>query len=86
MMPPTDNHQLPLPHQNPLVLGELTPAALCGGYRVLVLDGPGADAAVGLPEPDRVVVPGRGQDDRVAAHCALVHIHASLPGLSGVRH
>lgn len=46
------------------------------GYRVLVLDCPGADPAVGLPEADSVVIPRRGQDDRVATHRPLVHIHA----------
>ena len=56
------------------------------GYRVLVLDCPGADPAVGLPEPDSVVVPGRGQDDRVAAHRALVHIHAWLLLLAVTAH
>lgn len=43
-----------------------------------MLDGPGADPAVGLPKPDSVVVSGRSQNDRVAAHRPLVHIHASL--------
>lgn len=43
-----------------------------------MLDRPGADPAVGLPESDRVVVSSRGQNDRVAAHRPLVHIHASL--------
>lgn len=48
------------------------------GYRVLVLDGPGADAAVGLPEPNRVIVPSCGQNHRVAAHRPLVHVHVRL--------
>lgn len=43
-----------------------------------MLHRPGADPAVGLPEADSVVVSRRGQDDRVAAHRPLVHIHASL--------
>lgn len=40
-----------------------------------MLDGPGADPAVGLPEPDSVVITSRGQNDWVAAHRPLVHIH-----------
>lgn len=42
-----------------------------------MLHRPGADPAVGLPEPDCVIVSSRGQDNRVAAHRALVDIHAS---------
>lgn len=40
-----------------------------------MLDCPGADAAVRLPEADSMVVTSRGQNDRVAAHRPLVHIH-----------
>lgn len=47
------------------------------GYRVLVLDGAGADPTVGLPKPDSVVISRRGQNDRVAAHRPLIHIHVS---------
>lgn len=43
-----------------------------------MLDCPGADAAVGLPEADSMVVSSSGQNDRVAAHRPLVHIHACL--------
>ena len=41
-----------------------------------MLHGAGADAAVGLPEPDCVVISRRGKDDWIAAHRTLVHIHA----------
>lgn len=53
-----------------------------------MLDCPGADPAVGLPEADSVVVSSRGQDDRVAAHRPLVHIHADcwLPLRINVRY
>lgn len=47
-----------------------------------MLDCPGADPAVGLPEADSVVVSSRGQNDRVAAHRPLVHIHASLQAVT----
>lgn len=47
-----------------------------------MLDRPGADPAVGLPEADSVVVSSRGQNDRVAAHRPLVHIHASLQAVT----
>lgn len=43
-----------------------------------MLDRPGADPAVGLPEADSVVVSSRGQNDRVAAHRPLIHIHDEL--------
>lgn len=43
---------------------------------------PGADPAVGLPEADSVVVSSRGQNDRVAAHSSLVHIHACLRSIA----
>lgn len=49
-------------------------------YGVLVLDRPGADPAVGLPKADGVVVSGRGQNNRVAAHRPLVHVHAWAAG------
>lgn len=45
-----------------------------------MLDRPGADAAVGLPKADGVVVSGRGQNNRVAAHRPLVHVHAWAAG------
>lgn len=45
-----------------------------------MLDCPGADPAVGLPEADSVVVSSRGEDDRVAAHSPLIHIHAGCEG------
>lgn len=48
------------------------------GYRILVLDCPGTDAAVGLPKTDRVVVPSCSQNNWVAAHRPLVHIHIWL--------
>lgn len=40
-----------------------------------MLDCPGTDAAVGLPKTDSVVVSGCSQNNRVAAHRPLVHIH-----------
>lgn len=49
-------------------------------YGVLVLDRPGADSTVGLPEADCVVVTGRGQNNRVAAHRPLIHVHAWTVG------
>lgn len=49
-------------------------------YGVLVLDRPGANSTVGLPETDGVVVSGRGQNNRVAAHRPLVHVHAWTVG------
>lgn len=49
-------------------------------YGVLVLDRPGADSTVGLPEADGMVVSGRGQNNRVAAHRSLVHVHAWTVG------
>lgn len=45
-----------------------------------MLDGAGADAAVRLPEPHRVVVAGRGQDNGVAAHRALRGVHGPAAG------
>lgn len=45
-----------------------------------MLDCPGADAAVGLPEPHCVVISCGGQNHRVTPHCplALVHVHARV--------
>lgn len=45
-----------------------------------MLDRSGADSTVGLPEADCVVVSGRGQNNRVAAHRSLVHVHAGTAG------
>lgn len=48
------------------------------GYRVLVLDGSGADATVSLPESDGVIVTSSGENHRITADGALIHIHVEL--------
>jgi len=48
------------------------------GYRVLVLDGSRADAAVSLPESHGVIITSSGENHRITAHGALIHIHDEL--------
>lgn len=48
------------------------------GYRVLVLDGSCADATVSLPESDGVIITSSGENHRITADGALIHIHDEL--------
>lgn len=48
------------------------------GYGVLVLDGSGADATVSLPESDGMIISSGGENHRITADGALIHIHDQL--------